>query len=72
MRHKTITADNALMRWHLFHLTAKGDPRLDVTNMNKATLSEVMRYLGSKTSKAKAEAARTNGRKGGRPKKVKP
>jgi hypothetical protein len=36
--------------------------------MNKKTLSEVMRYLGSRTSKAKAAAARKNGKLGGRPK----
>jgi len=40
--------------------------------MNKKTLAEVMRFLGSQKSKAKARAARINGRKGGRPRKVKP
>lgn len=40
--------------------------------MNKKTLSEVMRYLGSRTSAAKAKAARKNGRLGGRPRKAKP
>jgi hypothetical protein len=36
--------------------------------MNKKTLSEVMGYLGSIKTKAKAAAARANGKKGGRPK----
>lgn len=35
-------------------------------------ISEAMRLLGSRTSKAKAAAARANGKKGGRPKKKKP
>lgn len=39
--------------------------------MNKKLLSEVMRYLGSQTSAAKAKAARKNGKLGGRPRKVK-
>ncbi len=37
--------------------------------MNKRTLSKVMAELGSRTSKAKAEASRANGKKGGRPRK---
>lgn len=40
-------------------------------SMNKKTLSEVMRFLGRQTSKAKAAAARKNGMKGGRPPKRK-
>jgi hypothetical protein len=40
--------------------------------MNKKQLAEVMRYLGKIKSPAKAKAARINGRKGGRPRKVKP
>jgi hypothetical protein len=39
--------------------------------MNKKMLSEVMRYLGSRTSNAKAAAARKNGKLGGRPPKRK-
>lgn len=39
--------------------------------MNKKTLSEVMRYLGSKTSPAKKKSSRTNGKLGGRPRKDK-
>jgi hypothetical protein len=35
--------------------------------MNKKQLSEVMRYLGSQKSAAKAKAARENGKRGGRP-----
>jgi hypothetical protein len=35
--------------------------------MNKKLLSEVMRYLGSQKSAAKAKAARENGKRGGRP-----
>lgn len=37
--------------------------------MNKKTLREVMGYLGSIKSPAKAKAARENGKKGGRPRK---
>lgn len=37
--------------------------------MNKKTLREVMRYLGSQKSDAKAAAARENGKRGGRPRK---
>ena len=40
--------------------------------MNKKTLSEVMAYLGSQKSPAKARASRKNGKLGGRPRKVKP
>ena len=39
--------------------------------MTKAKLREVMRYLGSKKSAAKAEASRRNGRLGGRKPKLK-
>ena len=39
--------------------------------MNKKQLSEVMRYLGKRKSPAKAAAARKNGKRGGRPRKVK-
>jgi hypothetical protein len=39
--------------------------------MNKKQIAEVMRYLGSQKSKAKAAAARKNGKRGGRPRKVK-
>lgn len=41
--------------------------------MSKANkiISEAMRLLGQRTSAAKAAAARVNGKKGGRPKKVK-
>lgn len=37
--------------------------------MNKKLISAVMRELGSRTSKKKAEAARRNGKLGGRPRK---
>jgi DNA invertase Pin-like site-specific DNA recombinase len=37
--------------------------------MNKKTLAEVMAYLGSRETKAKAAAARKNGKLGGRPRK---
>ena len=40
-------------------------------NMNKKTISEVMRYLGSRKTAAKAAAARENGKLGGRPRKHK-
>jgi len=36
--------------------------------MNKALISKVMQHLGRQTSKAKAAAARKNGKLGGRPK----
>jgi hypothetical protein len=36
--------------------------------MNKKQIAELMSYLGSRKSKAKAAAARANGKKGGRPK----
>jgi hypothetical protein len=39
--------------------------------MNKKTIAEVMRYLGSRKSKAKAAASRRNGKLGGRPRKQK-
>ena len=41
-------------------------------SMNKKTLAEVMRYLGSRKSKAKAAASRENGKLGGRPRKKEP
>jgi hypothetical protein len=39
--------------------------------VNKKAIAEVMRYLGSRTSAAKAKAARKNGKLGGRPRKDK-
>jgi len=40
--------------------------------MNKKLIAKVMSELGKRTSKAKAKAARENGKKGGRPRKAKP
>ncbi len=40
--------------------------------MDKKLIAKVMSELGKRTSKAKAAAARRNGRLGGRPRKVKP
>ena len=37
--------------------------------MNKKLIAQVMSELGKRTSKAKAKAARANGKKGGRPRK---
>jgi hypothetical protein len=42
-----------------------------VEKPTKAEISKLMRYLGSKTSPAKAAAAAANGAKGGRPLTVK-
>jgi hypothetical protein len=39
--------------------------------MNKKLIARLMSELGKRTSKAKAKAARENGKKGGRPRKVK-
>jgi hypothetical protein len=39
--------------------------------MDKRLIAKVMAELGSRTSKAKAAAARENGKKGGRPPKSK-
>jgi hypothetical protein len=53
-------------------ITAKPNCWVIIFSMDRKTLSEVMRYLGKKTSSAKAKAARKNGLKGGRPQKIKP
>jgi hypothetical protein len=37
--------------------------------VDKKLIAKVMAELGSRTSKAKAKAARENGKKGGRPRK---
>jgi hypothetical protein len=39
--------------------------------MDKKLIAKVMAELGKRTSKAKAAAARENGKKGGRPRKAK-
>jgi len=39
--------------------------------MDKKLIAKVMSELGKRTSKAKAAAARENGKKGGRPRKAK-
>lgn len=45
-------------------------------DVDEATIARVLRHLGQRGGRArtaaKAEAARLNGRKGGRPKKAKP
>jgi hypothetical protein len=43
----------------------------DIRIVDKKLISKVMAELGSRTSKAKAAAARENGKKGGRPRKAK-
>lgn len=40
--------------------------------VDKRLISKLMAELGKRTSKAKAAAARKNGKKGGRPRKAKP
>jgi hypothetical protein len=40
--------------------------------MNAKQRSEYASWLGSRTSPKKAQASRENGKKGGRPKKVRP
>jgi hypothetical protein len=44
---------------------------VSITIMDKKLIAKVMAELGSRTSKAKAAAARENGKKGGRPRKPK-
>ncbi len=39
--------------------------------LNKKLIAQLMSELGKRTSKSKAKAARENGKKGGRPRKVK-
>jgi hypothetical protein len=46
-------------------------PTAFATVLSKKQISELMSYLGKQRSKAKARASRINGRKGGRPRKVK-
>jgi hypothetical protein len=46
-----------------------GLPQSGPVKVSRKEISKVMAFLGSKTSKAKAEAVRKNGLKGGRPKK---
>jgi hypothetical protein len=41
------------------------------TDMDKKLIAKVMAELGKRTSKAKAAAARENGKKGGRPRRAK-
>ena len=43
-----------------------------VVIVDKKLIAKVMAELGKRTSKAKAAAARKNGKKGGRPRKAKP
>ena len=39
--------------------------------VKKSTIREVMRYIGGIKSEARARASRENGKKGGRPRKIK-
>jgi hypothetical protein len=65
-----VGANRCGMIHRLFHLT---ETQLMgyYSIMDKKLIAKVMAELGSRTSKAKAAAARENGKKGGRPRKAK-
>ena len=52
-------------------LLTKPNGSVTVQSMDNKLIAKVMSELGKRTSKAKAAAARENGKKGGRPRKAK-
>jgi hypothetical protein len=61
---------------HAFETLPDGRRVCFECDVDEATIARVLRHLGQRGGRArtaaKAEAARLNGRKGGRPKKAKP
>jgi hypothetical protein len=71
MLHTAIPTTNANACVTLHFVLDKTQRIGYIRNMDKKLIAKVMAELGKRKSKAKAAAARENGKKGGRPRKAK-